>query len=489
MPQPQTRTRTRCFTACHRHSSEPVTGFCPLCLRDRLAGLDSSASGSVVKTVVCSRRTRDHGVSPARELRRSKSVAADKCKVVDIDVIDQRRKSCDVRGRSSLSDLFVVESMKLGFQDIDEDEEVRVLDVGGDEIRASDECDDEIRASDEGERRPMIEIIETEIELRKKRKNFWEAASIFSQKLRKWREKQKEKKKCRSKLGPLGQFRDSQCQSEVADYGLGRRSCVTEPRFSIDANRLSVDDPRFSIDEHRASCDGYMIARTIPRHTPMLSIVDSTILAPVNRGMNSLSDDGVSSMKCSSTKMDGLGGGEQGKSGSNARVSPTNDSIFQGTKLVITEKELKDWNLNSVKNEDIESNSNGAILSNKTSATKLSNGHKMAISSRLRRVCNLWGDKHKLDATKNVESIPENGFDKENSRSKLVRNASVVNSRNRSDQSCRDLELDRNRSTRYSTSDIESGLLRLHLTPFRNTRGKFGKNRGPFMVSNGFQLN
>ncbi|XP_071717979.1 protein OCTOPUS-like [Rutidosis leptorrhynchoides] len=498
MPQPQTRsvtktrTRTRRFTVCHRHPSEPVTGFCALCLHDRLADLDSSTSGSaeVEKTVVCSRPSRGHGVYPATvpELRRSKSVAADKCNVVDRDVMDQRRKSCDVRARSSLSDLFVTESMKLGFSDVNEDEEIRVLDDGGDEIRVSDD----FSVSDEGEKRTMKEMIEIEIELQNKRKNFWESASVFSQKLRKWRQKQKEKKECRPKIGQLGQFRDSQCQSEVTDYGLGRRSCDTEPRFSIDANRLSVDDPRCSFDEHRASWDGYMIARSIPRLTP---IVDNSILAPIDRGMNPISEDGVSSggsgqsnsdyrgsssssMKSSSTKTVGSSG-EDGNLGSNARVSPANDVTFERTKLVITEKELKDWHLNSVVNENIESNSNGTVSSSKTSAM---NGYKKAIPSRWKKVCNLWGQKPKLDDKKNVQTI--------NSSAKLIRNASIVNSRNRSDQSCRDMVLDRNRSKRYSTSDINSGLLRLYLTPFRNTRrSKSGKNRGPFMVSNGFQLN
>ncbi|KAL7601782.1 hypothetical protein Lser_V15G26643 [Lactuca serriola] len=554
MPDPQIRTTTRNrnrprrLSACHRHPSEPVTGFCALCLRDRLAGLDSSAAeAEVEKVAVCSRRTRGHAdassSTAAPGLRRSKSVAAEKGESLNGLVTDQRRKSCDVRGRSTLSDLFVVddtkkggggvarvESRNLGFssfaepvletkedeEDDDEEEHDDDDDDDDNEIRVSgdvfvrNEVDDD-GDIEEGDLKTMKEFID--IELQNKRRNFWEAASVFSQKLRKWRQKQKQKKQNRDCNGgtdidrsKLGQFRDT--QSEVADYGLGRRSCDTEPRFSIDAHRLSVEDPRFSFDEHRSSWDGYMIARTIPRLTPMLSIVDSMIIPPpVNRGtittmenlqMHSISEDGASSgqsnsnsdastsnrgsssssMKSFSTKTTGLGGDEV-KSASNARVSPANDVIFQGTKLVITENELKDWHLKSTKNSNIASVS----VSNtpiSTTVNNSSNMHKKAMPSKWRKVCNLWSHK------KNLEEIPENV----NSNPKLDRNTNSMNSRN--------FVLDRNRSTRYSTSDLDNnGLLRLYLTPFRNStrRSKSGKssskgrNMSPSMASNNFQLN
>lgn len=578
MPDPQartvtkTRTRPRRVSACHRHPSEPVTGFCALCLRDRLAGLDSSSGQvEVEKVAVTSCRTRGHGVASssaaAPELRRSKSVVAEKGEVLNALSTDPRRKSCDVRGRSSLSDLFVVddtrkrgngvvrvESKNLGFSSIaepvlemNEDEGEEELD-DDDEIRVSDdllvrnEVDDDEISEEEGDLKTMKEYID--LELQNKRRNFWEAASVFSQKLRRWRQKQKEKKQTRGCNGGtdtarsnLGQFRDT--QSEVADYGFGRRSCDTEPRFSVDAHRMSVEDPRFSFDEHRASWDGYVIARTIPRLTPMLSIVDNMMLAPVNRGtamenlqMHSISEDGASSggsaqsnsdsstskgsssssMKSSSTKTAGLGDDDL-KSASNARVSPANDVIFQGTKLVITERELKDWHMNSIKNSNIESVSDPPISSSR--AVVVSNGHKKAMASGWRKVCNLWGHKNKLSGKKNGEEIPENGafanrnneidgVERGNSSGKLVRNASSVNSRNRSElhQSGREggktnrdeFVLDRTRSTRYSTSDLDSGLLKLYLTPFRNSRkSKSGKGRGrnlsPSMATNGLQLN
>lgn len=113
--------------------------------------------------------------------------------------------------------------------------------------------------------------------------NFLGAASAFSKKLKKWRQTEKSKKRSGHSGGGVNRLAGRDSQSEVADYGFGRRSCDTEPRFSIDANRMSVDDSRFSFDEPRASWDGYLIARTIPRLTPMLSVVDNVMLGPMNR--------------------------------------------------------------------------------------------------------------------------------------------------------------------------------------------------------------
>ncbi|KAK7287471.1 hypothetical protein RIF29_00751 [Crotalaria pallida] len=123
--------------------------------------------------------------------------------------------------------------------------------------------------------------------------SFWSAASVFSNKLQKWRQKQKMKMKMKKQPNgtsnddddvvsttlpvekPIGrQFRDS--MSEIAEFGLGRRSCDTDPRFSLD-----IDHPRYSFDQPRASWDGYLIGRTTaPRMLPtMLSVVED---APVN---------------------------------------------------------------------------------------------------------------------------------------------------------------------------------------------------------------
>ncbi|CAB4284667.1 unnamed protein product [Prunus armeniaca] len=119
--------------------------------------------------------------------------------------------------------------------------------------------------------------------------SFWSAASVFSKKLQKWRQKQKLKKR-RNGGGsatllvekPIGrQFRET--QSEIADYGFGRRSCDTDPRFSLDAGRMSFDDPRYSFDEPRASWDGYLIGRTFPRMPTMVSVVEDAPVVHVSR--------------------------------------------------------------------------------------------------------------------------------------------------------------------------------------------------------------
>ncbi|KAL4587558.1 hypothetical protein LXL04_000430 [Taraxacum kok-saghyz] len=106
-------------------------------------------------------------------------------------------------------------------------------------------------------------------------------ASVLSKKWQKWRRKQK-----KNPIDSNGVLSSStlpvkkpmsrkyrKTQSEIADYGFGRRSCDVDPRFSLDAGRISFDDPRNSIDERRASWDGYLIGRTFPRLPPMVEDV------------------------------------------------------------------------------------------------------------------------------------------------------------------------------------------------------------------------
>ncbi|VVB02571.1 unnamed protein product [Arabis nemorensis] len=115
-------------------------------------------------------------------------------------------------------------------------------------------------------------------------------SGLCSTKIIKWRQKQKLKKHRSAGSAALPveksigkQLRDT--QSEIAEYGYGRRSCDTDPRFSIDAGRfsldagrVSVDDPRYSFDEPRASWDGYFIGKTSapPRMPSMLSVVEDS---------------------------------------------------------------------------------------------------------------------------------------------------------------------------------------------------------------------
>uniref|UniRef100_A0A0D9WH64 Uncharacterized protein n=1 Tax=Leersia perrieri TaxID=77586 RepID=A0A0D9WH64_9ORYZ len=104
--------------------------------------------------------------------------------------------------------------------------------------------------------------------------SFWLAASVFSKKWQKWRRKQKLKKQDAAAGGSKAAaaampppekpskpsfLRRSRFRGEAgSEFAGGRRSCDTDPRFSLDAGRMSVDDVGFSWDEPRASWDGYL---------------------------------------------------------------------------------------------------------------------------------------------------------------------------------------------------------------------------------------
>ena len=222
--------------------------------------------------------------------------------------------------------------------------------------------------------------------------SFWSAASVFSKKLQKWRRKQK-MKKCDNGGGfatlpvekPIGrQFRET--QSEIADYGFGRRSCNTDPRFSLDAGRMSFDDSRsrYSFDEPRASWDGNLIGRTFPRLAPMVSVVEDAPV-PVPRSDNQIPVE--EPRNSSVNEDDSIPGGsaqtrdyysdsssrrrksldrsnsirkttaavvaeiDEMKSVSNAKVSPATIDYFHGPKLIPVDKDLRDSNSNSLRDD------------------------------------------------------------------------------------------------------------------------------------------
>ncbi|CAN0879754.1 Protein OCTOPUS [Linum grandiflorum] len=157
------------------------------------------------------------------------------------------------------------------------------------EEEEEEEEEEEIAIEAVEEEKTMKDHIDLDSSQTKKRVSFWSAASVFSKKLQKWRQKQKLKKR-RSNGGvggvsvsgtlpvekPIGrQYRET--QSEIADYGFGRRSCDTDPRFSLDIGRMSFDDPRYSFDEPRASWDGYLMGRTFPTRATLLPTMLSVV--------------------------------------------------------------------------------------------------------------------------------------------------------------------------------------------------------------------
>ncbi|KAJ4823365.1 hypothetical protein Tsubulata_027312, partial [Turnera subulata] len=405
--------------------------------------------------------------------------------------------------------------------------------------------------------------------------SFWSAASVFSKKLQKWRQKQKLKKQrngCRPGSAtlpvekPIGrQYRET--QSEIADYGFGRRSCDTDPRFSLDAGRMSLDagrmsfdDPRYSFDEPRASWDGYLIGRSFPRMPTMLSVVED---APVNVVMRSdahipVEEPPRASMSSINEEESNVPGGsaqtrdyysdsssrrrksldrsnsirktaaavvaeiDELKSASNAKVTPATGDYFHGPKLVVPDRDFRDSNSNSLRDDCSESFDMGF---RDNASVVLGNGERKERAKKTRRwgkAWSIWGFIHRRSVNKDEdedrysrangversfsESWPElrgerNGDMRGGFNPKILRSNSSVSWRSASNfgggsfgsarksnaetnggngrKKKEEFVLERNRSARYSPNNIDNGLLRFYLTPMRSSsrRGGWGKSK------------
>ncbi|GJM92535.1 hypothetical protein PR202_ga09012 [Eleusine coracana subsp. coracana] len=391
--------RRSASTSCDLHPGETFTGFCAACLRERLAGLEASAaaasapgrkSTSAIRSLFARpfAAAASSGAATAEppDLRRCKSfscgrggdafstAAAAAAAAARVDHEPQRR-SCDVRGRSTLWALFhqddrdrVRDGTAFGafpasssaaaaalaadvvmpqpqapqcvvpddFMEEEEDEEdipvvmesdeiipvveesFVAMDISG-EIEEEDEAN--AAAAVEGNNnKAMKDHMDAEAasqqgnkkaspkDLKEIAGSFWVAASVFSKKWQKWRRKQKLKKEeatvskaaAAAMPAPAKPPKPSfllrrRGQRGDADVGGGaRRSCDTDPRFSLDAARMSVDDAGFSWDEPRASWDGYLfgagggvgIGRAPPplsRLPPILSVLEDTPTEIVER--------------------------------------------------------------------------------------------------------------------------------------------------------------------------------------------------------------
>ncbi|XP_050380508.1 protein OCTOPUS [Argentina anserina] len=553
-PQPH-----RLSTSCDRHPEENFTGFCPSCLCERLAVLhpstttNSSASSSrkppTSSTAAAALKAifkppiGGGGASKGRpttsflpELRRTKSFSASNNQGFS-GVFEPQRKSCDVRGRSTLWCLFnqddgrnpnnkdkptwgaagpeievdprnvagpsssfrgpvVFESKEEEEQDEDEDEdeeeEQSKNDGGGrisDEPNAGnvieirvpeiveEEEEDEIQQQqlnqrqqsepvqfEEDEIKPMKDHLDLDGQTKKKiAGSFWSAASVFSKKLQKWRQKQKLKKR-RNGGGsatlpvekPIGrQFRET--QSEIADYGFGRRSCDTDPRFSLDAGRMSLDagrmsfdDPRYSFDEPRASWDGYLIGRSFQRMPTMLSVVEDAPVVvsridahiPVEEPMNSINEedpvpggsvqtqnyytDSSSRRRKSLDRSNSIRKTaaavvaeiDEMKSGSNSKVSPTTTNtaaaeyLHGGPKLVIPDRDSNSNSLRDDCSETFEMAFRGgdpvirggdSVYRSGDSASVVGNGERKDCKQKSRRwskAWNIWSFIHRRSGNK-----------------------------------------------------------------------------------------
>nr|GMD40113.1 UPF0503 protein At3g09070, chloroplastic-like [Ipomoea batatas] len=316
--------------------------------------------------------------------------------------------------------------------------------------------------------------------------SFWSAASVFSKKWHKWRRKQKLKKQNNGESSaplpaekPLSrQYRET--QSEIADYGFGRRSCDTDPRFSLDAGRISFDDPRYSFDEPRASWDGYLIGRSFPRMAPMVSVVAEI---------------------------------DEMKSVSNAKVLPATD-YFHGSKVLMGDR---DSNSNSLRDDCSETFELAGFRDN---ASVIGNGEQKRSKKSRRWTWSILGFIYRRGSGNKDEEDDRysraNGVERSFSESwqefrresngdpraglnrKVFRSNSSVSWRNSNymggsfgtgrkssvemnghgKKRRDDFVLERNRSARYSPNHIDNGLLRFYLTPLRGSRrGIAGKNR------------
>ena len=155
--------KTDGFTTCHRHPSTPVTGFCASCLRERLAGIDSSSAESP-------------------ELRRTKSFSGRTTDAPSSSAAPEpRRRSCEVRLPplgGSLSDLFNVDDKKK--KPPNRNAEICSSTTGGG--IGEKERGDPVRVSgdDDGEGKTMKEFIDLELRSKKNTgRDFRDIAASF----------------------------------------------------------------------------------------------------------------------------------------------------------------------------------------------------------------------------------------------------------------------------------------------------------------------
>uniref|UniRef100_A0A0E0A021 Uncharacterized protein n=1 Tax=Oryza glumipatula TaxID=40148 RepID=A0A0E0A021_9ORYZ len=349
MEPPPPPPRRSVSTSCDLHPGETFTGFCAACLRERLAGLEAStaaaaaAPGRRSTSAIRSLFSRPFvaagggggggggGAVPSGsgaavpDLRRCKSFSCGR----GGDVLaggcgdEPQRRSCDVRGRSTLWALFHQDDRErvrdgTAFGAFPASSSAAAAALASEvqpqpppppppcvpevfleeEIAMAEESDEitpvvepilvvdtsgemETEANGGREAKAMKDHIDLECSQAKKPQpkdlkeiagSFWLAASVFSKKWQKWRRKQKLKKQdaAGSKAAAAAMpppekpskpsfLRRSRLRGEAcSEFAGGRRSCDTDPRFSLDAGRMSVDDVGFSWDEPRASWDGYL---------------------------------------------------------------------------------------------------------------------------------------------------------------------------------------------------------------------------------------
>ncbi|KAF6153480.1 hypothetical protein GIB67_027347 [Kingdonia uniflora] len=483
------------------------TAFCASCLRERLSNVASlhpplplpqqqtlitlnTITNTNPKTLISA--SASASTLPLYEqLRRTKSFSCSK-RDGFASFVEPQRKSCDVRVRNTLWELFGKEGIE-GFRDLRGEEEIRVSNVNviGDRIEEiGEEIDDDQGEGVEGGK-TVKDLIDLDLgtkmsnsngDFRGKSGSFWAAASVFSKKLQKWRSKQQVKKQNGVVGGRVGIMQVERLYSEVGDYGFGRRSCDIDPR-------VSFDNPRYSLDEPRASCDGYLNFRQLPRVPPMVSVVEDVPTLPVIRTGIPVDDENAPggsaqtrdyysdssqrrrrSFDHSNSKRNRLSEYDDIKSMiPNAKVSPVSNYHFQKTTLLVSDINSRNSNSDSVKED-------------------CSLGIVDKDDKKFRRWKNIWGLINRGNVNKHEEKYRgHNGEAKGAINGVLRRNSSVgsQNSLNVADvigggsaeanghakKSREEVLIERNQSARYSPNHLDNnGLLRFYLTPLRRSR-------------------
>ncbi|XP_057442297.1 protein OCTOPUS-like [Lotus japonicus] len=450
-PTLMTPTRHR-FSTCNRHPAAPVTGFCASCLHERLAGFHF-----------------DHS-PPSPNLRRTQSRSTHR------DPPEPRRYSSEVRPRSSLSDLFGINDDRSCRNRKPEADSANSVTGTGEATQNGDCSEGAVRVCDEEdndeETKTMKEFIDLELKSRNNSgRDFRSFRHAFSEKFRKWKWKHKVKKKNGDGDGDGNgsieevntEQRLRETQSEVGECRLGRRSCDTDPGFSMSMETRR----RISVDWPRVSCDGCLIGKPFPCSCSCSRL--SSIDSDVNNDNGDLVEESGNNV-----------GFDELKLMSNAKVSPspTTTDLFCEAKLVVDENDL------SLRERDTNVKSPDCVIGSSSTEVRqkgLKKFHKWGI------VWNKLGIEDKLRRVVNVRTS-------ESVSQKLVRSYSV-SCRN----TCRmaglvsnlgapetngnvlngkqEFTLHRNRSVGYSPSNLDTGLLRFYLTPLkRYRRSKSGKS-------------
>ncbi|PWA57067.1 hypothetical protein CTI12_AA376860 [Artemisia annua] len=337
------------------------------------------------------------------------------------------------------------------------------------------EIEEDLEAIDERLKRMKngIDVLES----KKASKSFW-SVSVLSKKWQNWRKKNN--KKTNEHVMPVVHNKSIKCQyretqSEIADYGYGRRSCDVDPRFSLDVGRVSFDDPRYSFDEPRASWDGYMIGRSFPRLPPMVEdVAPPVVVVPQGVSLRRVAFLMLKyPLQVLSVTMEEMEGG--------LRVP----SSIGG------ERELaRDSNSNSLRDDCSE-----------TFELRFGDGEKKEGKKTRRWRWKLWGfiqrrgnkdDEEEDDRYSRVNGVARSysgSWEHSGTNKKVFRSNSSVSWRNSSidmKKSSSEMNrlangknrrvggdefvLERNRSARHSPNHADSGLLRFYLTPLRGSR-------------------